>query len=92
MPADVQHLWSTVEAMCESWERFTVNFPDDILQYLDNLSAPMDTIEAVELVYLRFLHTPCDPIFIEQAVNKLGAIGNVAVRLEILLMWHARQE
>jgi len=90
LPVDVQRLWSMVEATRESRAQFVVDLPDEIREYLDSLNSPMDTMEAVELVYRRFLHSPCDPFFIEQAVDELGAMGDVAVRLQIMLMRHAQ--
>ena len=90
IPLEVRGLWDRVQVQRHHFARLDIQLPDDLLTFLNDINASYETLEAVELYYRRILGGDRDTHAVQEMVQELGATGDLAIRLEVLLLRHAQ--
>ncbi|KIJ32757.1 hypothetical protein M422DRAFT_265389 [Sphaerobolus stellatus SS14] len=88
LPPEIQHLRGKGRNQAGPLPPFVSNFSDDLQPSGINSESAYETVEAY---YQRFRGRPEKIVFIEGAVRDMRAIGDVALRLQILLSGHCRR-
>ncbi|KIJ39627.1 hypothetical protein M422DRAFT_257457 [Sphaerobolus stellatus SS14] len=81
LPPEIQHLWGKVCNQAGPLPPFVSNLSEDLQPSRVNSES---AYEAVEAYYQHFRGRPEEIVFIEGAVRDMGAIGDVALRLQVL--------
>jgi len=86
MPEHIRDMWSRLEEVLGHVPRLSSELPEDIYSFLISVDAPASAFEAVELIYLRTRGLPQTAPTLAREIRFLGARGDLAMRLERLLL------